>query len=124
MVIFFFRYLRFGIFIDFSTNETFLANDTINLSKTFLTNNMVQKWEECCQDAVDCCVNYLSHSDQPISSGNNWLPSSEKTSEQCPRTWDGWTCWPSDVSKGVTVEKPCPAHIYWKITVPPCRGKF
>lgn len=40
----------------------------------------------------------------------------------CPRTWDGWTCWKDDVAVGVTVEQPCPDHIYWKIAAPPCRG--
>lgn len=89
-----------------------------------MTNNMVQKWQECCQDAVDCCVNHLSHSDvsKPPATVQDLLLTSDQDDGQCPRTWDGWTCWPSDVPKGLTAEKPCPAHIYWKITVPPCRG--
>ena len=41
----------------------------------------------------------------------------------CPRTWDGWSCWKENVAVGVTVEQPCPDHIYWKIAAPPCRGK-
>jgi hypothetical protein len=42
----------------------------------------------------------------------------------CPRTWDGWTCWKDNVDIGVTVEQPCPDHIYWKIAAPPCRGSY
>ena len=58
------------------------------------------------------------HSDKatqpPVTNGKSTL--------HCPRTWDGWTCWKDNVAVGVTVEQPCPDHIYWKIAAPPCRG--
>lgn len=61
----------------------------------------------------------VHHVSAPLSSS----PGDEGRVLRCPRTWDGWSCWKEDVAIGVTVEQPCPDHIYWKITAPPCRGQ-
>lgn len=71
--------------------------------------------------SADGSVHHISSfisSPLPLSS-----PSPDAHRLRCPRTWDGWSCWNEDVEVGVTVEQPCPEHIYWKITAPPCRGQ-
>ncbi|XP_042226936.1 corticotropin-releasing factor receptor 1-like isoform X1 [Homarus americanus] len=56
------------------------------------------KVEECCRDAMTCCQQALD--DLPGDPGD------------CPRTWDGWTCF-SDTPPGSTVTFTCP-HIGYK----------
>ena len=115
------------MFLDGGGNSTFWSNQTLVLASSFLSPVMVDKWQRCCLDAIDCCLNYLREpfpSNTMTSSATiPWvIESDQEVSEFCPRTWDGWGCWANDVPKGTTVEKQCPDHIYWQITVPPCRG--
>lgn len=170
-----FKYRRWGVFDDLSGNRV-LSNETAILSSTFLSSHMSDKWQRCCQDAVDCCLGHLSRLElsteratssnlraslmtldelserkdrnpneggphpetstlNPLSENEDFTttndrtflfssqPLSSESGKSCPRTWDGWTCWPDDVPRGVTVQQTCPDHIYWKITAPPCRGK-
>ena len=107
-------YIGSGRLYDFWNNRTVLSNETEILSQTFQSPIMVQKWQECCHGALACCVNYLAVKDGPVKE-----PS---IGPSCPRTWDGWTCWPNEVSPGSTVQQACAKHIYWRMTAPPCRG--
>lgn len=92
---------------------------------------MANKWQQCCADAVACCLENLAidsfDSQQSFLNVNlnaNAVNNQNHDSASCPKTWDGWTCWPNDITIGLTVQQACPAHIYWRMTAPPCRGKF
>ncbi|GIZ05407.1 g_PROTEIN_RECEP_F2_3 domain-containing protein [Caerostris extrusa] len=37
----------------------------------------------------------------------------------CPRTWDGWQCWP-DTPAGEEAEGLCQEHVYFMSQPPPC----
>uniref|UniRef100_T1KR86 G-protein coupled receptors family 2 profile 2 domain-containing protein n=1 Tax=Tetranychus urticae TaxID=32264 RepID=T1KR86_TETUR len=112
------KYITHGILYDIKQNATVLANDTNHLGSTFLLPPMFQKWQDCCEQAVDCCLKYLRH-DKRL----NQYESEIAYQPSCPVTWDGWSCWPEEVQAGTVVETECPDHIYWMgLWVPPCRG--
>ncbi|KAI1287360.1 G-protein coupled receptor seb-2 [Halotydeus destructor] len=101
-------YTGLGQLQDPWTNVTYMANDTAELEKSFVSPMMILKWKQCCEDAIGCCLNQLSVKD--------------KATGGCPRTWDGWTCWPDNLAVGGVSSQACPRHIYWRMAVPPCRG--
>ncbi|XP_022240480.1 calcitonin gene-related peptide type 1 receptor-like [Limulus polyphemus] len=93
-----------------SQNETFIANPanfSQNIVASFMSERYANKWKECCLAAVECCNKMTSS--PPWSSNSSF----------CPRTWDGWLCWP-DTQAGVLAKQPCPSHIYWTGNPPSC----
>ncbi|RWS09834.1 Hormone receptor-like protein, partial [Dinothrombium tinctorium] len=102
-------YIGYGLLEDTKTNLTVQSNETLALSKTFVFASMVEKWQQCCNEAVKCCHKHLSiHEKHRMN--------------VCPKTWDGWTCWENDTPTSFVTTKPCPSHIYWKMDAPPCTG--
>ncbi|XP_076326647.1 calcitonin gene-related peptide type 1 receptor-like [Tachypleus tridentatus] len=93
-----------------SQNETFIANPA-NFSQaivaSFMSERYANKWKECCFAAVECC--------KKMTSSPPW----SLNFSFCPRTWDGWLCWP-DTQTGVLAKQPCPSHIYWSGNPPSC----
>lgn len=75
--------------------------------KTFVDESFAEKWVSCCQAAWKCCVTMVR------------TPASLKNTKYCPRTWDGWQCWP-DTPAGSTASLPCQNHIYFENGPPSC----
>ncbi|XP_076326240.1 calcitonin gene-related peptide type 1 receptor-like isoform X2 [Tachypleus tridentatus] len=103
-----FTYFGLGSLINPLTNVVYLAeinNRSHPVFKTFMSERYADKWVSCCESAVRCC-------DEMIAT-----PPSEKP--HCPRTWDGWNCWP-DTSEGHTALAVCPNHVYFKSDPPNC----
>ncbi|XP_076349338.1 calcitonin gene-related peptide type 1 receptor-like isoform X1 [Tachypleus tridentatus] len=105
-----FQYIGVGTLKDPLTNKTYLA-ETKNRShvifQTFLSKRYAENWVSCCEAAVECC-------DQMTST-----PVIDSDKKYCPRTWDGWNCWP-DTPGGKTALDVCPNHIYFKSDPPNC----
>lgn len=112
-------YLQFGILSHNGVNVTLTERATISLYFTFSSPAMIVKWQQCCIDAIKCCLNY--HQKYPL------MRQTASTDSQyvgmCPPTWDGWLCWNEYAKPNQVLERPCPKHIYWHQIVPPCRGK-
>jgi hypothetical protein len=106
------RYLPLGFLYNPTTNLTITSNDTAIISRTFISASLIIKWQQCCADAMHCCLEslqyYKEEKDDPLT---------------CPRTWDGWSCWNEDTKPQQVQRQPCPKHIYWHQIVPPCRGE-
>nr|XP_008201678.1 PREDICTED: G-protein coupled receptor seb-2 [Tribolium castaneum] len=62
------------------------------IRKSFKTDHFFQMWVDCCEEAVDCCDNFMTSA--------NTQPTPE---HPCPAIWDGWSCW--GPAKANTVEK-------------------
>ncbi|GBO03541.1 hypothetical protein AVEN_264045-1, partial [Araneus ventricosus] len=75
---------------------------------TFQSELYARKWIACCRAALDCCRRMLS---EPYLEENDTL--------HCPRTWDGWQCWP-DTPSGEEAEGLCQEHVYFMSQPPPC----
>ncbi|XP_022254741.1 calcitonin gene-related peptide type 1 receptor-like, partial [Limulus polyphemus] len=74
---------------------------------TFKSNYFANLWISCCKAAMQCCHTMLSVSVRQSDENN------------CPRTWDGWQCWP-DTAAGEVALVRCPDHIYFKNDPPQC----
>ncbi|XP_023219261.1 calcitonin gene-related peptide type 1 receptor-like [Centruroides sculpturatus] len=97
---------------DLRTNQTFVLdpkNKSSSVYQNFANDRDASKWTDCCQAAIDCCDKMLS--DPP-------LPKTDK--KYCPRTWDGWQCWP-DTLAGTTASGVCENHVYFKSQLPKCQ---
>ncbi|KFM69203.1 Calcitonin receptor, partial [Stegodyphus mimosarum] len=86
--------------------EAAFANTTSPIFKTFRTRKVENLWIQCCQAAVRCCENM-----------RRTPPSSDQFF--CPRTWDGWNCWP-DTPNGTVAKAICPSYIYFHSDEPQC----
>ncbi|XP_076330080.1 uncharacterized protein LOC143235761 [Tachypleus tridentatus] len=77
---------------------------------TFKSSFYANLWMSCCKAAMECCHTMLTtsrrHSDE----------------NHCPRTWDGWQCWPDTMAGQVALVR-CPDHIYFKNDPPQCPRK-
>lgn len=106
-----FRYNSFlGKLMDPRTNISYSidpANITNPIFDTFVNDVFASKWTTCCQAAIDCCQRMTSdpklYTDEPY----------------CPRTWDGWQCWP-DTAAGQVAQSVCQEHVYFSSKPPPC----
>ncbi|XP_054710653.1 calcitonin gene-related peptide type 1 receptor-like isoform X6 [Uloborus diversus] len=100
-----------GYLIDPWANKTYDA-DPENISHpayaTFQSDLFARKWIACCRAALDCCSQMIS---DPQPNDTEFL--------LCPRTWDGWQCWP-DTPAGQVAEELCEEHIYFMSEPPPC----
>ncbi|GFY41634.1 hypothetical protein TNIN_296141 [Trichonephila inaurata madagascariensis] len=74
---------------------------------TFVEESFAEKWISCCRAAWECCNTMIK------------TPASLKNTKHCPRTWDGWQCWP-DTPAGTTASLPCQNHIYFENGPPSC----
>ena len=99
---------------------------------------MILKWQQCCHDAILCCIDYyhkyhhefnIKNLTNIINDDQSTKSSSSDTSDhnslhknECPPTWDGWLCWNEYAQPSQQLERPCPKHIYWDQHSPPCRG--
>ncbi|XP_076043715.1 uncharacterized protein LOC143026822 [Oratosquilla oratoria] len=68
------------------------------VSQSLRSEDEAAKLGSCCADAMDCCFAMLQGG--PAKEG--W----------CPRTWDGWTCIPSDVRPDTDYLIRCPPYAY------------
>jgi hypothetical protein len=72
-----------------------------NLVRSSFQNEVVyEKWERCCQNAINCCNEMV-----------NLYNSNEKIVDNCPAVWDGWTCFEPTLA-GQKVKKTCPSYAY------------
>ncbi|XP_022237603.1 calcitonin gene-related peptide type 1 receptor-like isoform X2 [Limulus polyphemus] len=105
-----FEYVSVGTLKDPLTNKTYLA-ETKNRSHlifdTFLSKRYAENWVSCCKAAAKCCDEMTS------------TPVTVNDKKYCPRTWDGWNCWP-DTPGGKTALAVCPDHVYFKSEPPNC----
>ncbi|GFQ67432.1 calcitonin gene-related peptide type 1 receptor [Trichonephila clavata] len=85
--------------------EPYYLNRSSPIFKTFRTSKQINLWISCCEAAVECCKTLRK---TPLQTGN-----------VCPRTWDGWNCWP-DTPAGTIQEAPCPSYIYFNSDKPQC----
>ncbi|RWS27326.1 calcitonin receptor-like protein, partial [Leptotrombidium deliense] len=60
-------------------------------------------FENCCEQAENCCVQHLKS--QTIK-GNN-----ETQTLSCPAKWDGWSCW-NRTSAGIVAKQLCVDFAY------------
>ncbi|XP_042859457.1 calcitonin gene-related peptide type 1 receptor-like [Penaeus japonicus] len=88
-----------------------VAADPDNLDEMVLDSFKTEsyQWTSCCQAAVECCHNMTS-------------PASPSLEDACPRTWDGWQCWP-DTPAGTVARRRCPDYIYYFTRPPSCPRK-
>ncbi|KAG8176552.1 hypothetical protein JTE90_010764 [Oedothorax gibbosus] len=104
-----------GLLVEPLSNTSFEAdpeNATHPAYGTFQSDLFARKWIACCRAALDCCKDMLTHHYDDFR-GNNG------SALQCPRTWDGWQCWP-DTPAGETAEGLCREHVYFMSDPPPC----
>lgn len=106
-----FRYVGYnGVLLDPRTNISHTPdpfNSSSALLDSFLDKNLANKWKACCQAAWECCEGMTKGPQVPVDGTH------------CPRTWDGWQCWP-DTMAGTTAKQPCQDHIYFQTSPPPC----
>ncbi|RZC36468.1 corticotropin-releasing factor receptor 2, partial [Asbolus verrucosus] len=77
-------------------NETSLSF----IKPSFRTDHFFKLWMSCCQEAIDCCDNFMNN--------ENIYPSTEYP---CPAVWDGWSCF--GPAKANTIEKvKCSRQVY------------
>ncbi|XP_054720653.1 calcitonin gene-related peptide type 1 receptor-like [Uloborus diversus] len=74
---------------------------------TFESDLFARKWIACCQAALECCKKM--YADPPLYDDGAF----------CPRTWDGWQCWP-DTPSGEVAVSACQEHVYFMSEPPPC----
>ncbi|KAG8176482.1 hypothetical protein JTE90_017539 [Oedothorax gibbosus] len=99
---------KFGALFDPSTNTTHYVgslNVTQEVLSSFLDNSFADKWRACCSAAWHCC--------------NDMAMAPTTPKGYCPRTWDGWQCWP-DAEPGTVSREPCQDHIYFENGPPSC----
>ncbi|PRD26749.1 UNVERIFIED_CONTAM: Calcitonin receptor [Trichonephila clavipes] len=56
---------------------------------------------------------------QQLCKHGPFIVSTDGKGNVCPRTWDGWNCWP-DTPVGTIQEAPCPSYIYFNSDKPQC----
>ncbi|GBM28161.1 Jerky [Araneus ventricosus] len=99
-----------GTLCDPRVNTTHYV-DPLNVSEmilnTFTEESFAEKWISCCRAAWDCCNTMAT------------APTLFKDTLYCPRTWDGWQCWP-DTQAGKMADLPCQEHIYFENGPPSC----
>lgn len=91
------------------TNEFYepaYDNASSPIFNTFRTAKLKQLWVDCCRAAIECCRTMQT---TPDNADTNI----------CPRTWDGWNCWP-DTPGGITTQAKCPSYIYFHSDQPHC----
>ncbi|XP_023223402.1 calcitonin gene-related peptide type 1 receptor-like isoform X1 [Centruroides sculpturatus] len=81
-------------------------NTSSPIVSTLISEEFFEKWAVCCRTALDCCEE-MAKNPQP-SEGL-----------YCPRTWDGWQCWP-DTQSGTFAIAPCAGHVYFMSEQPAC----
>ncbi|GIY53775.1 g_PROTEIN_RECEP_F2_3 domain-containing protein [Caerostris darwini] len=104
-----------GNLVDVVNNKSYEADPEIAghpAYYTFQSELYARKWIACCRAALDCCSRMLS---EPFTEDNGTL--------HCPRTWDGWQCWP-DTPAGEEAEGLCQEHVYFMSQPPPCPSKL
>lgn len=90
------QHVQSGVIEPDWNNET-----SVKLICRYFDDDGCQRWRECCRAASACCEHQLL------------LPPAEGArpdAAQCPRTWDGYSCW-DDSPKGSTVHNRCPPFI-------------
>nr|XP_027195574.1 uncharacterized protein LOC113790147 [Dermatophagoides pteronyssinus] len=133
-----FSYKYFGQLVHPYYNITLASNETKKLAETFRSISMILKWQQCCHDAILCCIDYyhkyhhefniknltnIINDDQSTkSSSSDTIDHNSLHKNECPPTWDGWLCWNEYAQPSQQLERPCPKHIYWDQHSPPCRG--
>lgn len=80
-------------------------NKSTPMYEAFANENQAKKWVDCCQAAKQCCDKMQKDPFPPEDERN-----------YCPRTWDGWQCWP-DTKPGVIATSVCPDYIYFTTKV-------
>ncbi|XP_023223383.1 calcitonin gene-related peptide type 1 receptor-like [Centruroides sculpturatus] len=104
-----FVYKGDGYLYDTKDNTRYLPdpnNKSNPILSTFSSKKFIEKWVECCQAALNCCEEMVRN---PM----------EFNGIYCPRTWDGWQCWP-DTQAGTNAVAPCAKHVYFKSEPPAC----
>ncbi|KAG8186927.1 hypothetical protein JTE90_000399 [Oedothorax gibbosus] len=92
------------------TKQAYLAtyeNTSSPIFGSFQNKKQTMLWINCCKAAVSCCD--VMRATLPVPPDR----------DMCPRTWDGWNCWP-DTAAGTVQEAPCPAYIYFNSELPQC----
>ncbi len=75
-----------------------IQNQTVvDLICKTLSEDECERWQTCCQDALECCEKQLDTT-SPVMDG------------YCPRQWDGWTCW-EDTPANTDAVQACPTFI-------------
>ncbi|XP_074599464.1 calcitonin gene-related peptide type 1 receptor-like [Brevipalpus obovatus] len=131
------NYVGFGVLLDRTTNRVVLSNETSYIQSTFVLPSLFQKWQDCCEQAIVCCLKYLRH-DIPPAIEDSMLDGrvvrisrriSDETRTHCPKTWDGWSCWHEPVPANSTASQECPQHMIYFVNseddgsdVPQCTG--
>ncbi|XP_071038720.1 calcitonin gene-related peptide type 1 receptor-like isoform X1 [Parasteatoda tepidariorum] len=90
--------------MDIVTNTSYMAspdNTSLPVYHTFQSDLFARKWIACCRAALECCQKMQS---DPLPVGDDLY---------CPRTWDGWQCWPDTLS-GEFASSTCQEHVYFR----------
>ncbi|XP_054711254.1 calcitonin gene-related peptide type 1 receptor-like [Uloborus diversus] len=101
---------QLSLLFDERSNTSYEAdpfNVSRELSETFVDDSRLLLWKSCCLSALECCHQMVQDP----------MPSADYS--YCPRTWDGWQCWP-DTPAGMTAKQPCQEYIYFESTPPSC----
>ncbi|KAG9511095.1 Calcitonin gene-related peptide type 1 receptor [Fragariocoptes setiger] len=129
----------YALLVDTVNSRVYLANETNAIGSTFKSMSLRLKWQQCCADAIECCLktleatpsdtnnddNHNDNDDDKNTEDNNSVDDysnadDKATENRCPRTWDGWSCWHSALAATVT-QRECPDHIFL-FDEPACNG--
>ncbi|XP_063224840.1 calcitonin gene-related peptide type 1 receptor-like [Bacillus rossius redtenbacheri] len=88
------------------TVQANVSDEATPLLLSFVDSVAVSNWRACCHQAATCCTTMLTTQSVPEP-------------EWCPRTWDGWLCWP-DAPPHTLLKEPCPAFIHFGTTSVNC----
>lgn len=95
-----------------------LPSERDTIRATFKSENVYEKWVECCRQSIICCKR-----------NKQYLPTNVDLNGQlvdrdglCPATWDGLVCWP-DSPAGQVAQHECLSHVYFLDFEPPCHGQ-
>lgn len=118
-----YSYIDHGLLHHQATNQTIFANETEILAETFASFTFLYNWQQCCRDALLCCLQIHQKYSEPIvnnTNDNTNLIYHRVETNQCPPTWDGWHCWLEFAQPGQMLKRSCPGHIYLFHRQPPC----
>ncbi|XP_049957731.1 corticotropin-releasing factor receptor 1-like [Schistocerca serialis cubense] len=73
---------------------------------SFREEQLASRWLSCCDEADRCCALMANSSGQPAP-------------DQCPMSWDGWTCWPEAPAPSEQ-HLPCPPQTTVSSQLPHC----
>lgn len=107
---------------DRESEEALWTNETARIKQTFKVEEKFEKWQICCRQAVECCLENAKY--LPTISDHRQSEVAlvdDPRRNECPGTWDGLSCWGPSAA-GRLAWRECPRVAYLLDFEPACRG--